>query len=398
MPMNRSHDLCTLALLGLAVVCGLTVANVYFNQALLPLLASALQVGTGEISWIATASQLGYAAGMLLIVPLGDRLDPRRLCQVLLLWTALMLGLASTTTSLTGLATLSALVCMSTCIPQVLLPYLAGLSSERQRSRNIALVQTGLVAGILMSRSLAGLISEHWGWQAVYRCAAAGMLACALLLPALIPARSSTPQAPGYLKLMTSMATLLREQPLLRLSCVLGACLFAGFSAFWSVIAFRLQAQPFGFGIAEIGIYSFWGALAGLLTPIAGKLCDRYGTVAMSIVSILLAGLAFAVMLGWSALWLLLLGANLLCFALQLGQVCNQSRIFNLSAEHRSRLNTVYMVCNFCGGAFGSAMGGWLWHQVQWQGPLLFGLAGVLVAGATLFYMLRPLPRSLPTA
>ncbi|WP_194791932.1 MFS transporter [Pseudomonas sp. UFMG81] len=395
--MARDNEISTLALLGLATVCGLSVANVYFNQALLPMLATVLQVGTGEISWIATASQLGYALGMLLIVPLGDRLDPRRLCQALLAWTALMLGLASVAQSLAGLAALSALVCMGTCIPQVLLPYLAGLSSPGQRSRNIALLQTGLVVGILMSRSLAGLVSEHWGWQAVYRCAALGMLACAVLLPGLIRARADSGKALGYRQLMRSMAGLLRDEPLLRLSCVLGASLFAGFSAFWSVIAFKLQAAPLNLGSADIGLYSFCGALAGLLTPMAGKLCDRYGTVAMSILSILLACLAFTLLLGFAQMSVLLLGANLLCFALQLGQVCNQSRIFNLGAEYRSRLNTVYMVCNFCGGALGSAMGGWLWQQAQWKGPLLFGLACSLIAALTLFTMLRPAPRRLPS-
>ena len=281
--MRTVHDdeISTLAMLGLTLVCGLSVANVYFNQALLPLLAARLQVGTSGVSWIATASQLGYALGILLIVPLGDRLDPRRLCQVLLAWTALMLGLASVSHSLVGLAALSALVCMGTCIPQVLLPYLAGLSSARQRSQNIALLQTGLVAGILLSRSLAGLLSELWGWQAVYRCAAVGMLACALLLPRLIRARAGRHDAPTYGQLMVSMAGLLRDEPLLRLSCALGASLFAAFSAFWSVVAFKLQATPLHLSNAEIGIYSFWGALAGLLTPMAGKMCDRYGTAAM---------------------------------------------------------------------------------------------------------------------
>lgn len=397
MAITRNNGIPVLALVGLAVVCGLSVANVYFNQALLPLLATALQVGTGEVSWIATASQLGYALGMLLIVPLGDRLDPRRLCQALLVWTAVMLGLASITSSLAGLATLSALVCMGTCIPQVMLPYVAGLSCAQHRSRNLALLQTGLVAGILLSRSLAGLLSELAGWQAVYRCAALGMLACALALPGLIDARPRTTGAPGYAQLMYSMAGLLRVEPLLRLSCVLGASLFAAFSAFWSVIAFKLQASPLGLSNADIGIFSFWGALAGLLTPMAGKLCDRYGTVAMSILSIVLACLAFTLLISWPQLGVLLLGANLLCFALQLGQVCNQSRIFSLSAEYRSRLNTVYMVCNFCGGAPGSAMGGWLWQHWHWKGPLLFGLACSLGAGATLFTMLRPHTGTLPS-
>lgn len=390
MASKSSIKLSPLVLAGLALICGLSVANVYFNQALLPVFADTMKVSIAEVSWIATASQLGYALGMLLIVPLGDSLNPYRLCRILLFGTALMLGLSSVVENLASLAAVSVLICMGTCIPQVLLPYIASLSPAEKRSRNISLLQTGLVAGILLSRSLASLLSELWGWQAVYRCACVGMLVSAAMLPYLLQVRCKVGSSLNYTHLMSSMIYLFRSEPLLRLSCMLGGSLFAAFSAFWSIIAFKLQAAPLNMSNIDIGIFSFLGGLAGLITPVAGGLCDRFGTVTMSVVSLLLSFFAFLLLLGYPEKIGLLLGANLLCFSLQLGQVSNQSRIFNLlSTENHSRLNTVYMVCNFCGGALGSAIGGVLWQQYHWKGPILFGLSASMLAAILLFSMLR---------
>ncbi|MEX2979385.1 MFS transporter [Serratia fonticola] len=175
MASKSSIELSPLALTGLALICGLSVANVYFNQALLPVFANTMGVSVAEVSWIATASQLGYALGILMIVPLGDSLNPYRLCRILLFWTALILGLSSVAESLVILAAISVLICMGTCIPQVLLPYIASLSPLEKRSRNIPMLQTSLVAGILLSRSFASFLSAHWGGK---QFTAAPALAC----------------------------------------------------------------------------------------------------------------------------------------------------------------------------------------------------------------------------
>ncbi|WP_053139813.1 MFS transporter [Pseudomonas sp. MIACH] len=396
--MSPNTHFTPLILAGIALLCGLSVANVYFNQALLPVFAGALHADAGQTSWIATASQMGYALGMLLIVPLGDRVAPLRLCRLLLVWTAALLLLASQATLLSMLAGASFLLCTGTCIPQVLLPYLAGLATAGERSRVIAWVQTGLVTGILLSRAIAGWLADHLGWQSVYWVAAAAMLMCALALPSILPRR----QAPGvpvaYGRLLSSMLHLFWHEPLLRLSCALGAAVFAAFSAFWSVIAFKLMASPYSMNAADVGLFSLWGALATLLTPAAGKLCERFGTVAISLTSIVLCSLSFALSMAWANTFLVLLAcANLLSFALQLGQVANQTRIFSLSPDSRSRLNTVYMVCNFCGGAFGSAMGGYLWQRFGWTGCALLGLLCAVLAMVALLAILRPRPKQLAT-
>jgi len=396
--MSTNTHFTPLILAGIAMLCGLSVANVYFNQALLPIFADALHADAGKVIWVATASQMGYAFGMLLIVPLGDRMAPLRLCRVLLAGTCVLLLLASQAAGLLFLAGVSFLLCMGTCIAQILLPYLAGLATVGERSRVIAWVQTGLVVGILLSRAIAGWLADHLGWQSVYWVAASAMLLCALALPGILP-RRDTPLVPvAYGRLLGSMLRLFWHEPLLRLSCALGAAVFAAFSAFWSVIAFKLTAAPYSMDTADVGLFSLWGAFATLLTPIAGKLCERHGTVAISVASILLCGLSFALAITWSDVFaVLLVSANVLSFALQLGQVSNQTRIFSLSPESRSRLNTVYMVCNFCGGAFGSAMGGYLWQRFGWWGCAVLGLVCAFMAMIVLLAILRPRPIRIPT-
>lgn len=394
MPMSKIKPASTIALVFLACVCGVSVANVYFNQAILPIVSIHFGVDSAEVSWLPIASQIGYAAGILLIVPLGDRLDPRRLCVGLALSAAAVLSIASVTGSFIGLAVLTVLVCIATCIPQVLIPYMAGLSSTGRRSRNLAILQAGLVIGILLSRAIAALISERWGWQAVYQCAALGMLVCAFALPHLMPARRNNPIKPSYTGLLTSMIGLWAHEPLLRLSCVLGALIFAAFSAFWSVVALEINASSSLYNGISVGAFSFWGAILGLLAPLAGKLCDRYGTAAMSVLSITLAALASLLLLYKLNINTLIASANILCVSLQIGQISNQSRIFLLSEKFRSRLNTLYMFSNFCGGALGSATGGYLWKKFHMMGPALAGLLCSGVALFTLLYVLRPRPHS----
>ncbi|AKK00363.1 MULTISPECIES: MFS transporter [Pseudomonas] len=394
--MSSNTHFTPLILAGIAALCGLSVANVYFNQALLPVFAGAMSIDAGQTSWIATASQMGYALGILLIVPLGDRVAPLRLCRVLLAWTAAMLLLASQATQLSFLAGVSFLICMGTCIPQVLLPYLAGLATAGERSRVIAWIQTGLVIGILLSRAIAGWLADHLGWHSVYWVAACVMALCALVLPRILPQRHAPGIPVAYGRLLSSMLHLFWHEPLLRLSCALGAAVFAAFSAFWSVIAFKLMGPPHNMNATEVGLFSLWGALATLLTPAAGKLCERFGTVAISLASIALCCLSFVLSMAWANLFIVLLAcANLLSFALQLGQVANQTRIFSLSPESRSRLNTVYMVCNFCGGAFGSALGGYLWLRFGWTGCATLGLLCAVLAMVALLAILRPRSKQL---
>jgi len=369
----------------MAIASALTVANVYFNQALLPAVATDFGVSPREAGLIATLSQLGYALGILLVVPLGDRNEPRSLVRILLIGVATALTAASSAPKLGILAGLSIVICMGTCVPQIILPLAAGLTNPLRRGRVIASVQTGLVLGILLSRTLAGIGANSFGWRPVYIIAAGLMASSAIILPTVLPRRSSVSATMPYLTLLGSLWGLLRREASLRLSCLLGAAIFAAFSAFWTTIPFRLGQPPFNFDLAGVGYFALWGGIGGLASLFAGGLIDRFGQDRVSAGAIALAGLS----IGLGAIWpdsyiALVAGGNLLSFALSAGQIANQARIFSLGAEVRSRLNTIYMASTFAGGAVGSAGAGFVWASHRWAGVCGFAFICIAVAAAAL--------------
>ncbi|KRA52018.1 hypothetical protein ASD72_02790 [Pseudoxanthomonas sp. Root630] len=250
-------------------------------------------------------------------------------------------------------------------------------------------MQTGLVLGILMSRTLAGVGANSFGWRPVYLVAAGLMAASAVILPAVLPRRGIVPAATPYLALLGSLWGLLRRERALRLSCLLGAAIFAAFSAFWTTIPFRLGQPPFDLDLAGVGYFALWGGIGGLASLFAGGLIDRFGQDRVSNGAIVLAAISLALVIFRSDDYLaLVIGANLLSFALSAGQIANQARIFALGADIRSRLNTIYMAFTFAGGAIGSAGAGIVWASHGWVGVCGFALVCVAVAGASIAFTL----------
>jgi predicted MFS family arabinose efflux permease len=379
------HNLGAPVIVIMAIASALTVANVYFNQALLPAIATDFGVSPREAGLIATVSQLGYALGILLVVPLGDRNEPRSLVRILLIGVAAALAAASSAPKLSILAGLSIVICMGTCVPQIVLPLAAGLTHPERRGRVIASVQTGLVLGILLSRTLAGIGANSFGWRPVYIIAAGLMVSSAIVLPTVLPRRGTVSATMPYLTLLGSLWGLLRREASLRLSCLLGAAIFAAFSAFWTTIPFRLGRPPFNFDLAGVGYFALWGGIGGLASLFAGGLIDRFGQDRVSAGAIMLAALSIGLgAISPDSYIALVAGGNLLSFALSAGQVANQARIFSLGAEVRSRLNTIYMAFTFVGGAIGSAGAGIVWASHGWVGVCGFALVCVAVAGAAL--------------
>lgn len=380
-----NHNLGTPVIVLMAVASALTVANVYFNQALLPAIATDFGISPREVGLIATLSQLGYALGIVLVVPLGDRNEPRSLVRILLIGVAAALAAAASAPKLSILAGLSIVICMGTCVPQIVLPLAAGLSRPERRGRVIASVQTGLVLGILLSRTLAGIGANSFGWRPVYIIAAGLMLSSAIVLPMVLPRRGALSATVPYLTLLGSLWGLVCREAKLRLSCLLGAAIFAAFSAFWTTIPFRLQQPPFNSDLAGVGYFALWGGIGGLASLFAGGLIDRFGQDRVSVAAIVLAAISIVLGAIWPNNYIALVASgNLLSFALSAGQIANQARIFCLGAEIRSRLNTIYMASTFSGGAIGSAGAGIVWAAHGWTGVSGFALICVAVAAASL--------------
>ena len=369
----------------MATACGIAVANVYLCQPLLSDMATDFHAPTSTAGLVATAAQIGYALGILLVVPMADRADPRRLVRILLALTCAALLFAGFSHSLHLLALLTLAVTTVTVVPQVLIPVAVSLAEPGKAGRTVGTMQSGLILGILLSRTVSGAVAQFSGsWRTSYFVAALLTGLLFLVLPRFIPERTRTVNATGptYAALLASLPKLFFKWSDLRFSSFLGASMFGAFSAFWATLAFHLAQPPFGFGPAQAGLFGLWGAAGALLAPFCGRFADRFGPTAVNLVSMCCAALAFGAFLfgGDVSVFAIVVGVNLLDFANQAGQIANQARIFKLDPAARARLNTVYMVFTFAGGAIGSSIGAAAWTAGAWRGVCMagFALAGLV--------------------
>jgi predicted MFS family arabinose efflux permease len=361
------------AITAMAVAAGATVANIFYNQ---PLLAQ-MGRGFGGGPWVglvATVTQLGYSLGVLLLVPLGDRVERRGLVSLLSLLTAGLLVGVGLAPSGIALAAVSFAMGFVTIIPQLLVPFAAALAAPRDRGRAVGTVAAGILLGVLLSRTLAGAFGERYGWRAVFLGAAAFMLVLAAILRLLLPVQPKTTTL-GYGALLRSLWTLVVEEPALRLHALLGALTFASFNAFWATLAAHLEALPGHYGPRVAGLYGLFGVVGAVAAPLVGRYSDRRGDRFVNAVAIVVLLSSFAVLaIASESLIGIGLAAVLLDFGAQANHVSNQTRIVALREEARSRLNTIYMSTYVAGGAFGSFSGAVLLRR--------FGYAGVCAAGA----------------
>lgn len=368
-----------------ALACGVMVGNLYICQPLLDEMARGFHVPEPVAGLVSVAAQIGYALGILLLVPLADIAQPRRLLRWLILATTAGLLAAAVAPAIAVLIAASLVFAAATVVPQILVPLAISLVPAGRRGRVIASLQTGFVLGILLSRTVSGAVASVAGsWRAPFLLAAIGTGALFFVLPRYLPlAAPAKAQSCG--SLLRSLPPLLRH-PALRTSMALGFCVFGAFSAFWSTLAFHLASPAFGLGVAATGLFGLWGAPGAILAPTVGRLADRIGPGWVNFGSLACAGLAFAAagIPGAASIWALVVAVNLLDFGVQSGQIANQTRIFTLGDTIRARLNTVYMVSVFGGGAFGSLAGTLAWDAAGWSGVCglavaLVGLAGVIL-------------------
>ena len=347
------------------------MANIYYNQ---PLLAQIGATFTGDAAYLPMFTQVGAGLGMFLFVPLGDMFERRRLIVTVCLATAMATILAAVAPSLSFLAAASVLVGLTSIVPHLILPFAAQVSAPEERGRVVGTVLGGLLIGILLARTASGFLGAEFGWRAVYGMAAALMLSLAAILAKQLPTSSPRISMP-YPDLLRSILAFVLEQPLLREAAVIGGMLFGAFSAFWATLVFHLAAPPFHYGARAAGLFGLIGAAGALVAPAAGRITDRKTPrftvgigIGTTIVSYLCLWLFGGSLLG------LIAGVILLDLGVQAGHVANQTRIYGLIPEARSRLNTVYMVTYFAGGALGSALGAYGWSAARWNGVCAAGL------------------------
>jgi predicted MFS family arabinose efflux permease len=367
----------------LALSCGVIVANIYYAQPLVGMIAPSLDMPARVASLIVTLTQLGYAAGLLFLVPLGDVVENRRLLVVTVLASILPLLVLGTARSTGVFLAASCVVGLTSVAVQMVVPLAANLAPDAVRGRVVGNVMSGLLFGILLARPFASLIADAFGWRAVFLISAGLMVVLAGTMRVVLPERRPAPARYG--RVLASLVMLPIKMPVLWRRAMYQSAAFGCFSLFWTA-APLLLAQKFGYSQAGIAVFALVGAAGALMAPVAGRLADRdfgqVGTVvALAAVAAAFGLAAWGGLFGHSVVALAAAGV-LLDSGVQANLVFSQRAIYGLAPDMRSRLNGVFMAIFFVGGAVGSAVVSPVLARFGWAGICAVGvLAPVLALG-----------------
>jgi predicted MFS family arabinose efflux permease len=387
-----------------AAAVAIMVMNLFAVQTVAPSIARSLDLGKGSIGLLAMLPQLGYAMGLVLLVPLADRLENRRLIVSVIAVCALCMAAAAAAAGPAMFLLSVFLGGASSCAIQLLVPMLAFMTPPERRGAVVGNVMSGLLVGVLLSRPVANLLDAAWGWRAIYACFALAVGTLGLALWRLLPVRHPGP-GPAYPALIASMAALAREEPVLRWRSLLAALGMAGYSVFWTAVSLLLSQPPFGIGPKGVALLALCGVAGALLAPWAGLAGDRGHTRRASfwayivvMLSWLLAGVAGAGWLGFDvaghaalAVGLLTVAAIALDAAVTADQTLGRRAVNMIRPEARGRLNALFVGTFFVGSALGSAAAGAAWSLGGWSGV---SALGVLI-GAAMLLIFRASPRDM---
>jgi len=357
----------------MSVATGLAVASNYYAQPLLDTIARAFDLSASSAGFIVTAAQLGYAAGLLFLVPLGDMFERRMLIVSMTLLAAGGMLITASSQSLTMMIIGTALTGLFSVVAQILVPLAATLASPEKRGKVVGTIMSGLLLGILLARTVAGLLASLGGWRTVYWVASVLMVAMALALWRGLP-KVKQENHLNYPQLLASVFSLFTQDKLLRTRALLGCFTFANFSILWTSMAFLLAAPPFNYSEGVIGLFGLAGAAGALGARPAGGLADKgksHLTTSAGLVLLLLS---------WAAIWYghvsvlaLIVGILVLDLTVQGVHITNQTVIYRVKPEARNRLTAGYMTSYFIGGAAGSLISASAWQHAGWSGVCAIG-------------------------
>ncbi|KOP75671.1 MFS transporter [Bacillus sp. FJAT-21351] len=387
---EKTSDISKGLVLLMATVCGFTVANVYLNQTLLVSMSATFHISAASIGIIATLAQIGYALGNLLLVPLGDIFERKKLILFLLFAICIVLALNALSINKTWMMVTSLALGIVTVVPQIIVPLAANIASDHNRGKVLGNVAIGLVCGILGARLVSGFIDVHFGWRMVYWTSAVATLFMIFLVYVYFP-RSKGGNATSYKHLLMSLGPLFIKERALQKACVSQGMMFASFSAFWTTLVFLLHTHPYSYGSDMVGVIGLVGIAGAFATPIIGRLIDIKGEKFASLLCMSISLLAFIGLIR-GGYWLpgLILGALLITVGTQANQVACQFTIFQLGEEKRSRLNGLYMVSTFLGGSLGSYVGLLAWTKWQWNGVCAIAILMIAISCCSLIPMNIP--------
>lgn len=362
----------------MSVATGLAVASNYYAQPLLDTIARAFNLSASSAGFIVTAAQLGYAAGLLFLVPLGDMFERRMLIVSMTLLAAGGMLITASSQSLTMMIVGTALTGLFSVVAQILVPLAATLASPDKRGKVVGTIMSGLLLGILLARTVAGLLASLGGWRTVYWVASVLMVVMALALWRGLP-KVKQENHLNYPQLLASVFSLFTQDKLLRTRALLGCLTFANFSILWTSMAFLLAAPPFNYSEGVIGLFGLAGAAGALGARPSGGLADKGKSHLTTTAGLVL------LLLSWAAIWYghvsvlaLIVGILVLDLTVQGVHITNQTVIYRVKPEARNRLTAGYMTSYFIGGAAGSLISASAWQHAGWSG--VCGIGAIVAA------------------
>lgn len=382
MDKNEKTTLTSSLILLLSITCGVVVANMYYIQPIGTKVATSLSVSTSAIGILTMLTQLGYALGLLFLLPLGDVVDRPKLIIRMAALSAISLLAAFFAPSFTLFACASFLIGLLSIVPQIIIPYGAVLAGPKARGKVMGTLLSGLLVGILLSRTVSGIVASLFSWRMIYLFALVLVAILTGLLYWKMPrTQIKTTSSVSYLDSLKSLPYLVKTQRLLREASISGFFMFGTFSIFWSTLIFYISSPVYHWGTFEAGILAIFGLSGAVAAPIVGRLSDSYSERKIVGMGLAMQTLSFvALLVAGSHLVVLLVAIILLDVGNQFGQVANQTRVQGLGEVASNRNNTVFMFMYFIGGATGSLLGTTMWQQFGWLGVTLTGLAFQLCA------------------
>jgi predicted MFS family arabinose efflux permease len=359
----------------MAIIAGAVITNIYCTQPILPLIAASLHLNVTTVDLVAAAALLGFSTGLALLLPLGDSFDRRKLVLIQIALACAFGVAAAIAPGIWALIAASFCLGIVSCVPQQLVPFAAVMSSPSERGRNVGTVVSGIMVGILVGRTIAGVIGAAFGWRAVYGAEAAFMVPVFIAAASLLPKGVATTNL-SYGRLLASLWPLMRDNRPIRESMIIQAMLWACFNAFWVNLAALLASGPWHLGSAWAGGFGIIGAAGAFAASLGGNATDRVGFRKVIGASIAIVTLAYLILSGAAtSLTLLIVGVIVLDIGVQSGLVSNQTRAFSVDPKAQGRINSLYMTATFFGGAVGATVSGWLMTRFGWTGIVIFGVA-----------------------
>lgn len=358
----------------LAIIAGISVANLYYNQPLLNRISRDLQTSEFTANLIAMITQIGYAIGLLFIIPLGDLF--KRKTIILINFTVLVVSLLTIvlTPYIHLILFASLLTGICSVMPQIFIPIAAQFSTPETKGKNVGMIVSGLLTGILASRVVSGIIGEYLGWRFIFFVAAGMMVICVIIIMRVLPDMPCNFKG-RYSDLMKSLFSLVMEYPQLRISSLRAGIAFGSFLALWTSLAFKMEQAPFFAGNNIVGLLGLCGIAGALTASYIGNYVQVLGVKRLNYIG---CGLIFA---AWFSLYSgqnsyvgIIIGIFIIDIGMQCIQLSNQTTIFSLNPKAANRINTIFMTTYFIGGSIGTLLAGIFWHWFGWQGVVGTGI------------------------